>query len=225
MLMNKARGRGRPRGTSTTTKADILAAARRLFLEHGYDGVTLRAVAGDAQVDVALVSYYFGSKKGLFGAAMALGANPALLLAGELQGPLNSLPERLVRTVLRVWDDPETGPTLRSFLDGMVRDPQVARIFAGMMEQEMLPAIAGRLGGGADATRRAAVATSQLAGLIMSRYVLRIEPLASMSHADIARRMGPTLRAALAGPAPRAGRQVVSRQAPGRLPQPPGLGG
>ena len=197
--MNKTRGRGRPRGT-TTTKADILTAARRRFLEVGYDGVTLRAVAAEAGVDVALISYHFGSKKGLFGAAMALGANPALLLAGELQGPLNTLPERLVRTVLRVWDDPETGPTLRSLLEGMVRDPQVARMFAGMMEQEMLPAIAGRLGGGADATRRAAVATSQLGGLIMSRYVLRVEPIASMSHADIARRMAPVLRAALAGP-------------------------
>ena len=103
--MNKSRSRGRPRGTSTT-KDDILAAARRRFLEHGYDGVTLRAVATDAGVDVALISYYFGSKKGLFGAAMALGANPALLLAGELQGPLNSLPERLVRTVLRLTRGP-----------------------------------------------------------------------------------------------------------------------
>jgi AcrR family transcriptional regulator len=199
MLMNKSRGRGRPRGT-TTTKADILASARRLFLEHGYDGVSLRAVAGDAGVDVALISYYSGSKKGLFGAAMALGANPALLLAGELQGPLNSLPERLVRTVLHVWDDPGTGPTLRSFLEGIVRDPQVARIFGEMMEQEMLPAIAGRLGGGADATRRAAIATSQLWGMILSRYVIKVEPLASMSHAEVARRMAPGLGAALAGP-------------------------
>jgi AcrR family transcriptional regulator len=199
MLMNKSRGRGRPRGT-TTTKADILASARRLFLEHGYDGVSLRAVAGDTGVDVALISYYFGSKKGLFGAAMALGANPALLLAGELQGPLNSLPERLVRTVLHEWDDPGTGPTLRSFLEGIVRDPQVARIFGEMMEQEMLPAIAGRLGGGADATRRAAIATSQLGGMILSRYVIKVEPLASMSHAEVARRMAPGLGAALAGP-------------------------
>src|SRR3954449_9111236 len=151
MLMNKARGRGRPRGTSTTTKADILAAARRLFFEHGYDGVTLRAVASDAGVDVALISYYFGSKKGLFGAAMALGANPALLLAEELRGPLNSLPERIIRTVLRVWDDPVSGPTLRAFLDGIVRDPQVARIFGEMMEHEMIPAVAERVGGGAEA--------------------------------------------------------------------------
>jgi AcrR family transcriptional regulator len=199
MLMNKTRGRGRPRGT-TTAKADILAAARRRFLEHGYDGVTLRAVAAEAGVDVALVSYHFGSKKGLFGSAMALGANPALLLAGELEGPLNSLPERLIRTVLRVWDDPEIGPTLRSFLDGIVRDDQVARSFGQVMEREMIPAITARLGGGAEATRRASLVTTQIGGLIMSRYVLRVEPLASMSHADIARRLAPGLRAVLAGP-------------------------
>jgi len=162
--------------------------------------VTLRSVATDAQVDVALISYYFGSKKGLFGAAMALAANPALLLAGELTGPLNSLPERVVRTVLRVWDDPETGPSLRTFLEAIVRDPHVARTFGEVIEQEMVPALAHRLGGDADATRRASVATSQLAGMILSRYVLCVEPMVSMSHQELARHMAPGLRAALAGP-------------------------
>jgi AcrR family transcriptional regulator len=198
--MNKARGRGRPSGT-TTTRADILAAARERFLADGYDSVTLRAVAREAGVDVALISYYFGSKKGLFGAAMALGANPAELLAHELAGPLNSLPERLVRTVLRAWDAPETGPSLRAFLEALVREPHVARGFAEMMEQEMLPSIAARLGGDADAVRRASLVTSQIGGLILTRYVLRVEPVASMSHQELARRMAPGLRAAIVVPA------------------------
>jgi AcrR family transcriptional regulator len=198
--MNKMRGRGRPSGT-TTTRADILTAARGRFLADGYDSVTLRAVARDAGVDVALISYYFGSKKGLFGAAMALAANPAELLAHELSGPLNSLPERLVRTVLRAWDAPETGPSLRAFLEALVRERHVARGFAEMMEQEMLPSIAARLGGDADAVRRASLVTSQIGGLILTRYVLRVEPVASMSHQELARRMAPGLRAAIAVPA------------------------
>jgi AcrR family transcriptional regulator len=197
--MNKTRGRGRPRGTSTT-RADILAVASRRFRADGYDRVTLRAVANDAGVDVALVSYYFGSKKGLFGAAMALTANPAELLVGEMKGPLNSLPERIVRTVVRAWDDPEAGPALQNFLEAVVREPDVARTFAEMVEKEMLPAIAVRLGGGADATRRAATMTSQIAGLILTRYVLRVEPIASMTPEQLARRMAPALRAALADP-------------------------
>lgn len=167
--------------------------------------MTLRAVANDAGVDVALVSYYFGSKKGLFGAAMALTANPAELLVGEMKGPLNSLPERIVRTVVRAWDDPEAGPALRNFLEAVVREPDVARTFAEMVEKEMLPAISSRLGGGADATRRAATMTSQIAGLILTRYVLRVEPIASMTPEQLARRMAPALRAALADPG-RAGR-------------------
>jgi AcrR family transcriptional regulator len=218
--MNKTRGRGRPPGTSTT-KADILASARRRFLEDGYDSVTLRAVASDAGVDVALISYYFGSKKGLFGATMALGANPPELLARELDGPLNSLPERLVRTVLQAWDDPATGPALQALLEALVRDPHVARSFAEMMEQEMLPSIAARLGDDADAGRRAALVISQIAGLILARYVLRVEPVASMSPPQLATRMAPGLRAAIgvpprpSGPAPRRSAVRGGAAAPG----------
>jgi AcrR family transcriptional regulator len=193
------RPRGRPKGPSTT-RADILAAANRRFLADGYDRVTLRAVANDAGVDVALVSYYFGSKKGLFGAAMALTANPAELLVREMKGPLNSLPERIVRTVVRTWDDPEAGPALRTFFEALVREPEVARAFGEMMEKEMLPAIAERLGGGAEATRRAATMASQIGGLILARYVLRVEPIISMTPEQLARRMAPGLRAVLAQP-------------------------
>src|SRR3954469_23453916 len=104
--MNKPRGRGRPRG-DTGSRAQILAAARRRFLADGYDRVTLRSVAQEAGVDVALISYHFGSKRGLFGAALELPANPAEILAAVLEGPPATVPERLVRAVLTAWDDPE----------------------------------------------------------------------------------------------------------------------
>ena len=44
----------------------ILDAAEKLFAEHGYDGVTLRAIAREADVDVALANYHFGRKHELF---------------------------------------------------------------------------------------------------------------------------------------------------------------
>lgn len=78
--MNKPGSQRGRRPGSPDTRAAILAVARRRFLEDGYHAVTLRSV-GEADVDLALISYYFGSKKGLFGAALALGANPAELLA------------------------------------------------------------------------------------------------------------------------------------------------
>jgi AcrR family transcriptional regulator len=200
MVMNKSRGRGRPRGR-TRTRADILDVARRRFLTDGYDRVTVRSIAAEAGVDPALISYHFGSKKGLFGAAMQLSANPPELLASALPGPLNTLPERLVHTVLDAWDDPERGASLRALAQAAIREPDVARLFREMAEREMVGRIAERLGG-ADASRRAAVAASQMAGLIFVRYVLRVEPLASMPADELAARVAPAMRAALAGPRP-----------------------
>ncbi len=196
--MNKARGRGRPSGDTGAREA-ILDVARQRFVAEGYDDVTLRSVAAQAGVDVALISYHFGSKRGLFGACLALVANPADVLTTVLAGPLNTLPERLLRTVLRVWDDPVQGAPLRAMVAGAVADPGVARLFRQMAEREMIGRIAERIGG-ADAAQRAALAASQLAGLIMARYVLHFEPLASMPADELAARSAPAMRAALAGP-------------------------
>lgn len=199
-MLNKSRGRGRPPGPSRT-REEILAVARRRFFADGYDGVSLRSIAEEAGVDVALISYHFGSKKGLFGAALALTANPAELLARELGGPLNSLPERLVRKMINVWDDPVTGGPLRALLAGVVREPDVARLFREAVEREIIARIAERIGG-PDATKRAGVAVTQIVGLLMTRYVLCLEPIASMPAGELSVRLAPTLRAALTGPRP-----------------------
>jgi len=47
-------------------REQILVAAEQLFAEHGYDGTSIRALAGKANVNVAMISYYFGSKEKLF---------------------------------------------------------------------------------------------------------------------------------------------------------------
>jgi AcrR family transcriptional regulator len=194
--MNKPRPRGRPR-QDTGSKELILAVARRRFLAEGYDRVTLRSIADEAGVDVALVSYHYGSKRGLFGAALELPANPPELLAEALAGPVNTLPERLLRTVLAAWDDPQRGAALRTLAGAALVDPEVSRLFREMAEREMIGRIAERLGG-ADASRRAALAASQVAGMIFLRYVLRLEPLASLPADELVARMSPPLRAALA---------------------------
>lgn len=194
--MNKPRGRGRPRGRSTT-REDILAVAGRRFLAEGYAAVSMRSVAAEAGVDPALISYHFGSKRGLFGAALELTINPTLVVAAAVDAPDEVLPERLLRSLLAVWDEPERSGPLRRLFERVAVEPDAARMLREVVEREILGQFAERLGGH---DRRAAAVTVQLAGLIFLRYLLRVEPLASMSADEVVATLGPTIALALGTP-------------------------
>jgi AcrR family transcriptional regulator len=196
-------GSGPPRGRrpgSPDTRAAILDVARRRFLEDGYHTVTLRSVAAEAEVDIALISYYFGSKKGLFGAALALGANPAEVLARVVEeGDLSTFPERVVRQVVAVWDDPVTGPPLIAMLKSAIDDDSVGELVRQAVGREIVDRIATLVPGRA-ARQRAASFTTVIAGLIVTRHLLRLEPIASMTADDVVRFVSPQVRQALRGP-------------------------
>lgn len=185
-----------PRTGRPDTRALILDAARRRFLAHGYRAVTLRSVAAEAGVDMALIGYFFGSKRGLFAAALTLAVNPAEVLERSFAGELAQVPERALRGLLAVWDDPESGPQLRLLFTGVAADPAVTALVGELVQGEMLERVAARLTG-VDARRRAGAFVSQMAGLILTRFVLRLEPVTSMSADEIVRFYAPPLRTAL----------------------------
>lgn len=62
--------RGRRPASAKSGRNALLSAAIESFARNGYDGVSLRTIATDAKVDVALVSRLFGSKDGLWEAAV-----------------------------------------------------------------------------------------------------------------------------------------------------------
>ncbi|MFE0461648.1 TetR family transcriptional regulator [Kitasatospora sp. NPDC058965] len=200
-----ARGR---RPGSPDTRAAILEVARRRFLAEGYQGVTMRSLAADTGVDMALIGYFFSSKKGLFGAAMALTVNPAEVAAQAVSGDLTTLPQRVLRTLITVWDSPESGPPLLAMLRNVAQDEAHAALLREVLQQEIVDRVAARLEG-PGAHRRAAAFGAVMAGVITTRYLVRLEPIASMTADEIVRHVGPSLRLALLGPAPaehRAGR-------------------
>ncbi|WP_226933052.1 MULTISPECIES: TetR/AcrR family transcriptional regulator [Parafrankia] len=200
--MNKpvAGSRGRRPG-SPDTRAAILEVARRRFLDQGYRSVSLRAIAAEAGVDVALISYFFGSKKGLFGAALGLVANPPELLSSALQGDRATMPERVLRTIVTTWDEPDLGGQLEVMAVALMQEPEFARLFREVLEREIIGRVAEYLGG-ADAPQRAAAFSAQVAGIIFSRYILRLEPIASMPADELVRYLSPGLRAVLRSPHP-----------------------
>jgi AcrR family transcriptional regulator len=195
MLMNKQRGRGRPRGGSDA-RDQILKAGRRQFLATGYRGVSLRSIAAEAGVDSALISYHFGSKRGLFAAIMRLNVSPADVVRQSLPGDPAHLPERILANVLAAWDDPVVGAPLISLYCSAGSDPDASRLVRELVEGEVLGVIAEHLGG-REAAARAGIAGSQISGLIFMRYVLRAEPMATMPVQELVRHAAPALRATL----------------------------
>lgn len=191
--------RGRRPGRSDT-RGQILDVARRRFLAEGYQAVTLRSVAAEASVDVALISYYFDSKKGLFGAALGLVANPPEILAAALPGDPATRPERVLHALLATWDDADRGAELRLLVGAATQEPDLARLLAEVFEREMFARIADTLHG-PHREQRAAAMGVQLAGVVFTRYVLRVEPVASMSVDELVRHLRHGLHAAL-HPAP-----------------------
>ncbi|MGW3268264.1 TetR/AcrR family transcriptional regulator [Streptomyces sp. NPDC001056] len=195
--MNSSGARGRRPG-KPDTRAQILLVARRRFLEGGYQDVTLRSIAAEAGVDLALISYYFGSKKGLLSAALALTVNPSDILGRAAQGDPATFPQRALHSLLRLWEDPATGTPLRALVAGAAHDAAFADLVKDMTEKELIDKIATRIGG-RDARKRAAAFCAQIAGLIVTRYILRLEPMASMPPDEIIRTYSPPLRLALGG--------------------------
>ena len=189
---------GRRPGDSGTREA-ILAAAKEAFGTQGYAATSLRGVARGAGVDPSLVTHFFGSKDGLFEAALALPMDPQTLVDGLLAGARGTLGERIVRTFLLVWDStPGQGPML-AMLRSAVSHEDSADKLRELLLRVILRPIAHGAGAG-DPDRRAALLASQVVGLAMTRYVLRMEPIASATPDELAPVMGKTLQRYLTGP-------------------------
>jgi AcrR family transcriptional regulator len=188
---------GRRPGVSGTREA-ILGAARRAFAEHGYQHATIRGVADLAGVDPALVHHYFGTKQELFVAAVQLPVNPVEQLMAVLDEDPGQAGRRMVETFLSVWDHAATQNPLLALIRSAVGDEHAAAMLREFITEEVLGQIAHRLGS-ADARLRASLVGSQIIGLAMARYIVKVEPLASAPPTQVVAAVGPTLQRYLTG--------------------------
>ncbi|MGI5129418.1 TetR family transcriptional regulator [Pseudonocardia sp. CA-107938] len=185
------RRRGRRPGGGDTRSA-LLAAAREAFVELGYDGATVRGIAERAGVDAAMVNHWFGSKEQLFIAAMQLPLDPTLILDQVLPGDPERLGERIITMFLTVWD--ATGGGQLAALVQSVSSHQEA---AKMLREFIMNVLIKRLIEAIAPDRvamRANLIGSQLIGLGMARYVVKLEPMASADHATLVRALAPTIQ-------------------------------
>jgi AcrR family transcriptional regulator len=171
---------------SDRTRAAILDAAQTLFAQHGHDRTTVRDIAAKASIDPALVIRYFGSKDELFVRAAAFD----LRMPDLSKVKRSQIGDTLIRRFLELGEG-FTGMTvlLRSAASNDYAASRVRELFAA----QVLPAFA-RVGSRADAAERAGLVASQLLGLALCRYILKIPPVAEMSAQEIVKHIGPTIQ-------------------------------
>lgn len=191
------RRRGRPARSDTDTgpgaRERILEAARNEFAARGYDKTSVRGIAKAAGVDPALVHHYFGTKDEVFGAAIELSFEPALVLPALLGGGQEGIGERLARYFISVWENPVSRAPLLAIMRSAVTNEAAAALLRKFVLRRLLERIAVELDV-PDPTLRAELAASHMIGIAILRYVLKAEPLASVDTEEIVRMVAPTLQ-------------------------------
>ncbi|MEU8848337.1 TetR family transcriptional regulator [Streptomyces sp. NPDC048564] len=196
-----SRRRGRPpRTESADTRDRILSAAREEFSERGYEKTSVRGIAKAAGVDSALVHHYFGTKEQVFEASVEVAFAPAFKVRDVvLQGPLDDVGERMTRFVFGLWENPVSRKPLLAIVRSAVNTEAAAAVFRRLVSAQLMRRIAGEIDA-PDAELRAELAAAQLVGVAMMRYVIKIEPIASVDVEQIIARVAPVVQGHLTGP-------------------------
>ena len=191
---------GRRPGASGSREA-ILDAARRLFADHGYVATSLRAIGAEAGVDAALIIHFFGTKAELLAAAVQWPFDPETEMEHISARGRRHAGEELVRLVVRTWDREGDRNAIMTLLRAAAVEPAAADLMREFIQHDLFPPLMRRLKP-SQPELRANLVSSQLMGLGIARYVLRVEPLAGMSEDDVVSWVAPNVQRYLTGRAP-----------------------
>ncbi|MGB3371302.1 MAG: TetR family transcriptional regulator [Rhodococcus sp. (in: high G+C Gram-positive bacteria)] len=183
------------------TRETILAVARARFAATGFDKTSVRAVAAEAGVDSALVHHYFGTKRELFVACIALPTDPAVVLGPVLAADTEDLGEALITAVLAVWES-EAGEAVVAAFRAMIAGGDTTLLGTFLMHI-VLKDIAERVDHPAGSGQlRVNLVASQMSGVLLTRHILKLEPLASTPAEKVVASVAPTLQRYLTGELP-----------------------
>jgi len=179
---------------SDRTRATILKAAQELFAELGYERTTVRDIAARAAIDPALVMRYFGSKDALFARATAIDLKlPDLTRTAPAQ-----FGDTLIRHFLDIWEGLSSTGILTMLLRTSASDEDVAAKMRNVFAGQVLPMLA-RVADPAEVATRAGLIATQLLGLALCRYVLKVPPVVAMTPERIIACFGPLLQRHITG--------------------------
>ncbi len=163
-----------PKGKSAeATKQAMLVAARSRFARESYENVSLREIAGDVGVDVALVSRYFGSKEDLFREVLGVESRKEILPADIAD---EGTPAYLAALFFAQDDDPDEHVERLLILLRSASSPAASQLVREALRRDVLIPLAERLGG-EKPELRASMSMAVWMGMTIMRTIIAVEPL------------------------------------------------
>lgn len=198
MPSNRPRGR---RPGNADTRAEIIAAALRLFSTEGYDRVSLRQVAREAEVDPALIHHYFENKAELFTiAVIALPVDdPADAVQHILDGPREQIGERAVDVVMSTFEQPGASQRFLALLRASLNAGAPSHPLSEFLSREVFAKVAAA-NGHADAAHRGQLAMMLFVGFVMSRDIMGFPGLVRQRRPEMLAQLGKAMQVFLVEP-------------------------
>jgi AcrR family transcriptional regulator len=181
---------------SEVTRSAILLAARRCFASAGYAGTTIRGVAAQAGIDPSMVMRYYGSKAGLFSAAIDVDLGLPDIHA-EPPGRIGAV---LARHFVERWEGEAADGVLVLLLRSAVTSPEAAERMREVFAKQVTPVVVAVAGDGPETAERTMLVATQVLGVALCRHVLRLPPVAMMDSSRLVELMAPVLQHYLTGP-------------------------
>ena len=185
------RGPSGPRGE---VRRRILEAARAAFTASGYDGTTMRQIARSAGCDSALITYYFSTKQQLFRACLDLPSDPASDVIALLAPGPSGAAERLVDYALDLYEHHLTSDAMSALMRALATDAETSQRFRAYISTEVLGPVAAAIGAGTAIAQRIEIVLSMMHGVVTMRYIVRLEPLASMPREQVRAQLAPLIQ-------------------------------
>ncbi len=183
---------------SRPARQAILDAARQQFTHDGYERTTVRSVAAAAGVDPSMVMRYYRSKEGLFSAAIDID-----LHLPDVRGvPLDQLASLLARHFVSRWEGDLADEAIMVLLRSAVTNASAAERMRTVFSQQVVSLVRAVTADGAEAELRAGMISSHLLGIALSRYILRLPPVAALDAETLIQLATAVLDQFITGPVP-----------------------
>lgn len=193
-----SQGRSGRRPGETQTRAAIAAAARSQFAEVGYDRATMRSIAAAAGVDPALIVHFFGTKEALFREVTALPSEFEGAMRSVVEGSREEVGRRFAQAVVAMLENPGTRAVVLARIRSASSHAEAAELVRELVSRDV-----GLLTRALTDDRpeiRAVLVGTQIVGLAFSRYVVAVEPIASLPPPELVDVLTPTFQRLLVGP-------------------------